>query len=104
MDKNFRTKRAKVIVSNAKQITKLWQQINHYQKYGAAMQDQKVFKRAVEDMSIGEIITACLNLPSYLTKAKKRLSQMPDGPDKLKLSLDVAIKQRELDEIKAMRS
>lgn len=104
MDKSFCNKRAAIIVSNAKQITKLWQKINHFQKYGAAMQDQVVFKRAVEDMSIGEIITACLNLPSYLTKAKRRLAAMPDGPDKIKLAQDIAIKERELSDIKAMRS
>lgn len=104
MDKNITLIGARVIVTNHKKIKKLWDDIDHFQKFGAVpAENQKVLKQNVADMSIGQIVTACFTLPSYITKAKQKLAKMEEGEKKLQLQLEIGIKEQELADIKALR-
>lgn len=104
MDKNIIHLAATTIVQNQKKIREYWRDIDDFKKFGStANEDVKVLKRSVQDMTIGQIITACFTLPPYISKAKKNLATMPDGPDKLKLQMEIQIKEQELSQIKALR-
>lgn len=92
------------IVANRKLIRQSWTDIDHYKRYGVMAESGAVVcARSVEDMSIGEIVTACFTLPPYISKYKKKWAAMEDGPEKIKLGVEIGIKERELEAIKGLR-
>lgn len=104
MDDILLTQAARTIVQNHKKIKAFWDEIDHFQKFGATpAENQKVLKRNIDDLSIGQIVTACFTLPPWITKAKKRLATLPDGAEKLQLQLEIELKEQELNDIKALR-
>lgn len=104
MDKDIVKSAAAIIVANNKKITKIWQDIDHYQKTGSdVQQEQTVLKRIIDDMSLGQIVTACFTLPPYITKFKQKLSKMEDGETKTRLEQELKLKEQELEEIKSLR-
>lgn len=104
MNKDKVQEYAGVIVTNQEAIRESWRKIDHYKKYQVlASDEQKVYARNVTDMSIGQIITACFTLPPYISKYQKKYDSMPDGPEKIKLGIELQTKQKELEDIKALR-
>lgn len=92
------------IVGNRKLIRRCWTDIDDYKRYGVLNEGENVVcARNVEDMSIGEIVTACFTLPPYISKYKKKHAAMADGPEKIKLGVEIGIKERELEAIKGLR-
>lgn len=104
MDKDKIKNHAAIIVKNNKLITALWQDIDHYKNHNSSVQqEQKVLKRIIDDMSLGQIVTACFTLPPYITKFKQKLSKMEDGETKTRLEQELKLKEQELEEIKSLR-
>lgn len=103
MDTSLVKEAARIVVQNQRAIRTIWEDIDHFKQYGQMRDDTVVYKRNVQDMSIGEIITACFTLPSWLTKAKQKHQSMEEGPEKVKLGVDIKIKEQELAEIKKLR-
>lgn len=104
MEKSKLNNLAEQIVLLRKKINAKWTLIDHYKKYGT-IADKKIpiLARNVSDLSLGQIITACFTLPPYLSKAKAKYEKMPEGPEKIKLGIDIKIKETELQNIKALR-
>jgi len=100
---NFLTESLEILTLQSK-IRNDWEKIDHYNEYGSIMADKVVLHRNVSDLSLGEIVTACFTLPPFITKGRKKLELMPDGPEKIKLETDLLVKESELAAIKNLRS
>ena len=94
---------AKKVVEDSNALTQIWTKLDYYNQH-KNLPDEGVAKTMdVSDMSVGEIVTKLLTLPSYISKTKKKIASMDDGADKDVLMANVQAKEVELQAIKDLR-
>jgi hypothetical protein len=92
------------IHNNMQRLTKIWAELDYFHEHGRLTPDKGLtLQRQIREMEIGEILTLYDNLPPLITRWKQKLKNMPEGPNKESLKLNLALKESELRAIKALK-
>jgi hypothetical protein len=94
---------AKQVIDKSNRLTEIWSQLDYHSRNGVMMEKKQIKAFNVEELELSEIITRLLNLPSYLTKTKRKLSKMHDCAEKEVLKREYELKKSELQAIKDLR-
>jgi len=94
---------ARSIVLDSDRLTEIWDELDYYDKHKVLKDDNKYGNFNVDELDIPEIITRLLTLPSFITKASKRLKSITDKDKKEELQKLIDDKKAELEAIKALR-
>lgn len=92
------------IVSNRKQLIRLWKEVDHIKEHGVEPDvAQKFLSPAQDSLTIGQAVTIALNFPSWITRNKRRLEQMPESPERNVLEQEFAARSAALELVKSLR-
>ena len=94
---------AKKVIEESNELTQVWIKLDYFAENGHFPDEGEAKVMDVNDMSISDIVTKLLTLPSYISKSKKKVASMPDGVQKDLLKADIKAKEIELNAIKALR-
>lgn len=94
---------AKSVIDDSNALTKIWTKLDYYAEKGHLPHEGEAKVMDVKDMSISDIVTKLLTLPSYISKSKRKLQTMEEGAAKDLLMADVKAKEIELNAIKELR-
>ena len=95
---------AKKVVEDSERLTELWDKIYFFNEHKTLPDEGLAKTYDVNDLSVGEIITKLLTLPSYISKNKKKLKQMKEGSAYEVLKANIEAKEKELQAIKDLRN
>ena len=90
MSKEELQKAAPRILQNFKRINRIWQIIDNHEVTGA------VPVNLTGKLTLKEFVGKIRNLPTYVTKLKKKLENMEDGNEKTQVSKDLAVYEAEI--------
>lgn len=106
-DKEIKYKRsiyAGKIAQNMKRVAFIWKELDYYTAHGREAPDKKqTLQRQINEMSIKEILILYDNLPPLISRWNKKLENMPDGPEKDNLKMNLELKKSELKAIKELK-
>lgn len=89
------------ILNNMERVNELWHAIDTYTDTGNIPEIiQQEAQKSISELSILERTRLRSNLPTYITKAKKKLEMLPEGEKKAKKTQELQIMQSKLIELK----
>jgi hypothetical protein len=83
-------KAAFIIISNDKEIKRIWQLLDNYESTGI------IPANLTGKLTLKELMQKLKNLPTYITKLNQKLEKLEDGPEKDKANLQLAAYEAEL--------
>jgi hypothetical protein len=94
----------KKIAMNRKRIIRLWDDVDYIVKNGAeSMTSTKFLCPAPDSLTIGQAVAIALNFPPWLSRNKKKLEKMEEGPEKEALQKEINSRTAALEMIKKLR-
>lgn len=91
------------MVEESNALTKIWDKLDFYREKGYFADEGQAKVSDIADLSVSDIVTKLLTLPSFISKTKKKIENMEDGTAKELLKADVRAKEIELNKIKELR-
>jgi hypothetical protein len=93
----------KQVVEDSNALTKIWDKLDFHREKGYFPDEGQAKVSDIGDLTIADIVTKLLTLPSFISKTKKKIAAMEDGTAKDLLKADVRAKEIELNKIKELR-